>query len=120
MSPGEIVRTSLSEIRGHKLRSGLTLLGIILGTLSITVMTSFLDGIVTMVWEGFDDLGFDGVMYIAPRAASDLRDQAMFARSMGLMPADADLLLARADKIRAVAPMMFSEELVRHGSVERK
>ncbi len=120
MSPGEIVRTAFSELRGHKLRSGLTLLGIILGTLSITVMTSFLDGIVTMVWKGFDDLGFDGVMYVEGRGPRDLREQAIFARSPGLMPADADLLLARADRIQAVAPMMFTEELIRRGSVERK
>lgn len=120
MSPGEIVRTSFSEIRGHKLRSGLTLLGIILGTLSITVMTSFLDGIVTMVWRGFDDLGFDGVMYVEGRSPRDLRDQAIFARSMGLMPADAELLMARAERVQAVAPMMFTEELVRRGGVARK
>jgi len=62
VSPGEILRTALAEVRGHKLRSGLTLLGIILGTLSITIMTSFLDGIVVMVWKGFEDLGFDVVM----------------------------------------------------------
>jgi putative ABC transport system permease protein len=57
----EIVRTALSEIRHHKLRSTLTLLGIILGTLSITVMTSLLDGVTAAVWEGFTDLGFDDV-----------------------------------------------------------
>ncbi len=120
MNPGEVLRTALGEVRGHKLRSGLTLLGIILGTLSITIMTSFLDGIVTMVWKGFEDLGFDGVLYVAGRDARDLRDREMFARSRGLQPEDADLLLARAERIRAVAPVQMTEEIVRRGSVERK
>ncbi len=120
MNPGEIVRTALAEIRGHKLRSGLTLLGIILGTLSITVMTSFLDGIVTMVWKGFEDLGFDGVLYVEGRDASDLKDQAVFTRSRGLQPSDANLVLARKERIQDVAPIAFTEEIVQRGNVERK
>ena len=67
MNLGEILRTVFVEIRGHKMRSVLTLLGIILGTFAITVMTSFLDGIVASVWRGFSDLGFDGVMYVVDR-----------------------------------------------------
>ena len=60
MNLGEVLRTALAEIRAHKMRSSLTLLGIILGTLSIVVMTSFLDGIANAVWQGFGDLGYDG------------------------------------------------------------
>ena len=99
MNLGEIVRTALSEIRQHKLRSTLTLLGIVLGTLSITVMTSFLDGIITMVWQGFDDLGFDGVMYVQDREAKDLRESAIFGRSRGLQPGDAAVILARRSQV---------------------
>jgi putative ABC transport system permease protein len=116
---GEIVRTALSEIRHHKLRSTLTLLGIILGTLSITVMTSLLDGVTAAVWEGFTDLGFDGVMYVVGRGPRDLREQAIFARSKGLQPEDAGVLLARADAVDSVAPSLIQEALVRRGDVER-
>jgi putative ABC transport system permease protein len=120
MSPGEIVRTSLGEIRHHKLRSALTLMGIILGTLSITVMTSFLDGVVAAVWAGFNDLGFDGVMYVVHRDARDLREKAIATRSRGLQPEDADVLMARRRSVSAVAPVVYHEELVRYGDVERK
>jgi putative ABC transport system permease protein len=116
---GEIVRTSLSEIRHHKLRSTLTLLGIILGTLSLTVMTSLLDGVTAAVWEGFTDLGFDGVMYVVPRGPRDLREQAVFARSKGLQPEDADVLQTRARAVDAIAPTLVGEALVRRGEVER-
>jgi putative ABC transport system permease protein len=117
---GEIVRTALSEIRHHKLRSTLTLLGIILGTLSITVMTSLLDGVTAAVWEGFTDLGFDGVMYVVGRGPHDLREQAIFARSRGLQPEDVDVLLRRADAVDSVAPSLINEALVRRGDVERR
>ena len=119
-SLGEILRTALSEIRHNKLRSALTLLGIILGTLSIVVMTSFLDGVIATVWRGFDDLGYDGVMYVQQRNPSDLREQEIFARSKGLQPEDAQVLLARGGSIASVAPVEMDEEMVRRGSVERK
>jgi len=120
MNAGEIARTAAAEIRGHKLRSGLTLLGIILGTLSIVVMTSFLDGVVGMLWEGFADLGYDGVLIVVPREPRDGIERALFSRSAGLQPSDAAVLEARATTVSAVAPLAFSQEIVRHGGVERR
>jgi len=117
---GEITRTALSEIWGHKLRTALTLLGITLGTLSITVMTSLLSGITDAVWQGFNDLGFDGVMYVVNRAPRDLAEQAIFTRSKGLQPEDTDVLLDRARVIDSVAPALFSEAIVRAGGIERR
>jgi putative ABC transport system permease protein len=116
---GEITRTAFGEIWHHKLRTALTLLGITLGTLSITVMTSLLNGITTAVWEGFADLGFDGVMYVMNRAPRDLREQAVFARSKGLQPEDAGVLLDRAQVLDAVAPALFTEAMLRYGDIER-
>ena len=121
MNLGEVVRTALAEIRGHKLRSMLTLLGIVLGTLSITVMTSFLDGIVHLVWQGFDQLGYDGVVYVVGREPRDLIERERFSRSKGLQPSDAVLLMERAQLVSSVAPVtMIDEQLVRYGDVERK
>ena len=120
MNPWEILRTVLGEIRHHKMRSVLTLLGIILGTLSITVMTCLLQGVVETVWSGFADIGYDGVVLVMNRQVRDLRDSAMFARSEGLQPRDSTVLLERAKLVASVAPMDFYEEIVRRGDVERK
>ncbi|HEU4402661.1 MAG TPA: ABC transporter permease [Candidatus Polarisedimenticolia bacterium] len=119
MSTGEILRTSIVEIRHHPLRSALTLLGIILGTMSITVMTSFLDGVVAAVRAGFSDLGYDGVIQVVDREARDLREGSIFARSKGLQPGDADVIMARRRVVSAVAPVLYGQEIVRHGEVER-
>ena len=119
MNLGEILRTVFVEIRGHKMRSVLTLLGIILGTFAITVMTSFLDGIVASVWRGFSDLGFDGVMYVVDREPKDLREQSIFARSKGLQPEDAAVLLSHGKLVWDVAPAVYDEAMIKRGTVER-
>ncbi len=120
MNLWETVRSVLGEIRHHKMRSVLTLLGIILGTLSITVMTCLLQGVVETVWAGFADLGYDGVVLVSNRQARDLTESAVFARSEGLQPEDTRILLGRAKTVSAVAPMDFYEDIVRRGDVERK
>ncbi len=120
MNLPEVLRTALAEIRAHKLRSTLTLLGIILGTLSIVVMTSFLDGIVVAVWQGFADLGFDGVVYVVNREARDPKEGELFTRSEGLQPRDVDVLLARRELVSEAAPSVFDEQIVRRGSTERR
>ncbi|HXI03124.1 MAG TPA: ABC transporter permease [Candidatus Saccharimonadales bacterium] len=119
MNPWEILRSALGEVVHHKLRSTLTLLGIILGTASITFMTSLLDGVVAEVWEGISDIGFDGVMYVFNEQPKDLTEAALFARSRGLQPSDARMLASRGGIISKVAPVMYSDALVRRGDVER-
>ena len=84
MNFGETFRTAFGEIRYHKLRSLLTLLGIMIGSGVLMFMTSLVDGVYKTVWSGFKDLGFDGVMYVVERGAEDLKEGAIFTRSKGL------------------------------------
>ena len=65
MQVKESIRTSLEEIRAHKLRSMLTLSGVILGTVSLVVVLSLLGGVRAGVLKGFNDLGYDGVLYVS-------------------------------------------------------
>ncbi len=120
MTGGEISRTALGEVLHHKGRSCLTLLGIVLGTLSITVMTSLLDGVVATVQDGIEQLGYDGVVYAVSREARDLKDASLFQHSKGLQPSDADVLRARARTVQRVAPIEYYEQNVRYAGVERK
>ena len=71
MQIGEAARTSAAEIWSHKLRSTLTLVGIVLGTTALVVMVSVIGGLADAVQKGLDDLGFDGVVFAVPRAATD-------------------------------------------------
>lgn len=120
MNLEEIVRTAFGEIRHHKMRSALTLLGIVLGTLSITVMTSLLDGVIAAVWEGFTDLGYDGVVLVVNQGPRDPRESAIFARSEGLQPEDAGVIRARRKVVHDVAAVQEDELVVRRGGIERR
>ena len=48
----EAVRTTLAEIWAHKLRSFLTLIGVVLGTMAVVVMVTMIEGVKVMVWDG--------------------------------------------------------------------
>ena len=71
MQIGESVRTSAAEIWSHKLRSMLTLVGIVLGTTALVVMVSVIGGLAIAVQKGLDDLGFDGVVFAVPQRTAD-------------------------------------------------
>jgi putative ABC transport system permease protein len=120
MNLGEILRTSVSEIRHHKLRSSLTLLGIVLGTLSITVMTSLLSGVTAAVWAGFTDLGYDGVVIVVQQPPRDSKERAIFTRSRGLMPEDVPIIMGRRQIVAEVAAVQEHEAIIKGGGIERK
>jgi len=85
---GEAARTSAAEIWSHKLRSALTLVGIVLGTTALVVMVSVIGGLAVAVQNGLDDLGFDGVVFAVPRAATDRIELKKQGYSRGMRAAD--------------------------------
>src|SRR5688572_17247690 len=92
----------------------------ILGTFSIIFMTSMLNGIIVSVWDGFEDLGYDGVMYVVAKPPRDSVERARFAQSVGLRPEDAEVLMGRAELVEAVAPVQWLELVVEHANVRRE
>ena len=108
----ESVRTSVAEIRAHKLRSLLTLLGIILGTTSMVVMVSVIGGAAISVQKGLSDLGFDGVMFVTAQAPTDRIEKKKRGYSKGLRTADLRLIDAGKELLEGAAPVVFSRETV--------
>jgi putative ABC transport system permease protein len=104
----ESIRTSISEILAHKLRSMLTLVGIVLGTTSLVVMVSVIGGLAVAVQKGLSDLGFDGVLFVVARPSTDRLEQKK-PYSHGLRGQDLAVLEAGADLIEGVAPVIASE-----------
>jgi putative ABC transport system permease protein len=102
----EAVRTSLAEILAHKLRSGLTLVGIVLGTTALVVMVSVIGGLAVSVQQGLTDLGFDGVIFVVPQKAQDRIEQKKEGYSRGLRSADARVITPGQEVIREAAPML--------------
>src|SRR5947207_9442204 len=53
------LRLSLASLSGHKLRSGLTLLGIVIGVFTVVAMMSLLNGLQNSIDKNMGGLGAD-------------------------------------------------------------
>jgi putative ABC transport system permease protein len=102
----EAVRTSLAEILAHKLRSALTLVGIVLGTTALVVMVSVIGGLAVSVQQGLTDLGFDGVIFVVPQQTEDRIEKKKQGYSRGLRSADAHVIEPGQQVIREAAPVL--------------
>ena len=109
----ESVRTSASEIFAHKLRSTLTLVGIVLGTTSLVVMVSVIGGAAESIKAGFADLGFDGVMFAVPQRPEDRIERKKQGYSQGLRSSDVAVINEGKDLIESAAPLAATRDRVR-------
>ena len=109
----ESVRTSASEIFAHKLRSTLTLVGIVLGTTSLVVMVSVIGGAAESIKEGFADLGFDGVMFAVPQRPEDRIERKKQGYSRGLRSSDVAVINEGKELIESAAPLAATRDRVR-------
>ena len=119
MIVSEAIRTSLEEVRAHKLRSGLTLSGVVLGTMALVVVLSVLGGVRAAVWQGFDDLGLDGILIIAPKTPEERIDRAKQHLSRGLREQDQKALQG-SSLVKTVAPVGENRAVISSGKVLRR
>jgi putative ABC transport system permease protein len=110
MNVSESIRTSLAEIRSHKLRSLLTLAGIILGTTSVVVMVSVIGGAATAVRRGISDLGFDGVIFVWTQAPKERLERKKQGYSRGLRSADLRVIDEGKELLAGAAPIVSLRE----------
>jgi len=68
MSFGEAVRIAISSLRAHKMRSMLTLLGVVIGVMSVIAVVSLVNGLNKYVAERIFNLGAD--VFMVNRAPS--------------------------------------------------
>src|SRR5215212_819934 len=116
---GESVRTSLEEVKGHPLRSFFTLIGVILGTTALVIVLSVLDGVEAGVWQGFADLGLDGVLAISPRTPADRIERAKSHISRGLRVEDIRKF-EQTEYVSAVSPVGETRAVVTAGTITRR
>lgn len=117
---GEVIRTGLTELWAHKLRSFLTLTLLTLGVFALVIMTSVMDGVVDKISTGFSGLSFDGTVMLTPKDPETTEEQKRFAMSPGLRSEDLARLTAPDEKVLAFLPRAFRQTPVRViGGTER-
>jgi putative ABC transport system permease protein len=120
MNPIESISSGLGALWGHKLRSALTLVGIVVGAASVVAMFSFVSGIRARVMEDFAELGFDNVFFIGNHRVHNPNNLACLKASKGLTLDDTEALLAEVPEIQQICPVTESYLVVRAGNEARR
>ena len=89
---GELAWDALREIRGHKLRSMLTLFGIVFGAAAVVAMTSLSAGVKFMAYKELQELGMPNSFQIRDRGPRSDAVRAADLRHPGLKLADVEAL----------------------------
>jgi putative ABC transport system permease protein len=112
----ECIRSALSSIRAHGMRSFLTMLGIVIGVASVICVIALVQGLSQSISRQFQGLGGSTLTL---RAYTPLEDQ-MRGKLNRLLPTDLEELRYRVDGISNITPIVFAGQQfgaeVRNGS----
>src|ERR1700687_3065226 len=105
---GETVRFALIAVRAHKLRAGLTILGIVVGVATVIAMVSIVTGFNNNMVRNFQSFGATLVQFqkFEARFGPGHRDEAE-RRRKDLTYEDAVALKASVPEMRAVSPERY-------------
>ena len=101
---GEIVHMALDTLRAQKMRSGLTVLGIVIGIMSIVGSTSLIRGLDQSLRESIQSMGADTI-FLAKFSAISLgsgRELTELLRRPNLTPDDAEAIADQAASLASV------------------
>jgi putative ABC transport system permease protein len=96
----ECVRSALSSIRSHRMRSFLTMLGVIIGVASVICIVSLLQGLTRSVMNEFQGIGGNTLIIHSETPQQDR----MIGKWARIRPADLELVKYRVAGISNVAP----------------
>src|SRR6266550_809222 len=88
----ELIGDALREIRGHKLRSLLTLSGIVFGAASVVSMTSLAAAMKTLVYDDLISMGMSRSFFINDQGPRSDAKGAAALRHTGMRITDLDAL----------------------------
>jgi len=118
---GEGVTIALGAIRTNKLRSFLTVLGVIIGITTIMAMVSIIEGLNRSMKSQLAQIGTD-VLYIRPFAPGawfgDFPDS--LRRRPWFTVDDAEAIRSHCDHVLAVAPLNFTQAPLRYRETETR
>lgn len=107
----EAFKMSVLAMRAHKLRTFLTMLGIIIGIASVVSVVALGEGSKQKVLEQISSIGTNTLEIMGGRGFGDMRSGSV--RTLTVMDADA---LARQDYIDSVTPIVSTSKTIKFGS----
>ncbi len=110
MTPLEAVTTALSDLAAHKLRSALTMLGMIFGVGAVIAMLAIGAGAEREALGLIERLGLSQVL-VRAKALKPEDEQRIRAKSMGVSERDAEAIEAAVAEVDLVVPRIKVESL---------
>lgn len=105
MSSLELLRFSAGGLRGHRLRTALSLLGVAIGVASVIMLTSLGEGARLFVVGEFASLGSNLIIVIPGKTETKGAAPFISQAPHDLTVEDAEALLRRVPQLRRVAPL---------------
>ncbi len=115
MAVGEAVGMGLQGIRAYKMRAFLTILGVVMGIMTVTGMSSIVAGLNASMAKQIATLG-SSTIFIRPQAPGENLDDDEWRRRKGLTMDEVDMIAAKP-AVKAIAPLQFIPiENVKYGT----
>ena len=114
MSFFEIFANAISNLALNKLRSGLTLMGVVIGVAAVISMASIVEGGKSMTVSMIEKLGTN-LLSVRPKNLTEEERRGFTGRSKGLRYGDYDAILESVSSTNKVTPVATSRLQVRQG-----
>ncbi len=110
----EAVGVGLTAIRAYKLRAGLTILGVVMGIMTVTGMSSIVAGLNASMASQIEAIG-SSTIFIRPFAPGENLSRAEQRRRKGLTEAEVEAI-GKLPSVRAVAALeLVRADLIKYG-----
>src|SRR5512138_1298487 len=120
MRYGDLLRFAGGAVRGHRLRTSLSLLGVAIGVASVILLTGLGEGARRYIVGEFTSLGSNLLIIIPGKTETVGFAPLVSTAPHDLTRQDADALPARVAAVRRVAPIIVGTAAVRAGERSRE
>jgi putative ABC transport system permease protein len=120
VSTGDLLAFATTAIRGHRVRTGLTLTGVAIGVAAVIVLTALGEGARRYVMGQFESLGSTMLAVVPGRTETTGGAAFISVTTRDLTLADAQALARRVPGVERMAPMAMGSETVAHGERSRQ
>lgn len=120
MSLAEMIRFAALALAGHRLRTGLSLLGMTIGVAAVIVLTSLGEGARLYVTEQFADIGANLVIVVPGKSETTGMLPGLTGVPNDLTLADAEAVARQVPGVLRVSPIVMANETVSAGERRRQ
>ncbi len=120
MSLRDLVGFSAAALRGHRLRSGLSLLGVAIGVASVILLTGLGHGARLYVGGQFATMGTNLLLVLPGKTETTGMAPIFGGVPNDVTVEDAEAIARQVRQVRQVAPMSLGEAQARHGQTSRR